>query len=192
MSGEILSGVSSALSVKLPAVHPALPRNAAGEVCRGSGRKVTLVGQSGNLDHVTMVCHLVMIVVEMYKDDLNIRNALVEFCHLGTALLERPGVGVSVLIAETQAVGFWPRSRSTFRSKIHDNSQKGSEKSSTHTHICRQDEKRFWSARNDSASLPLRNFCFLCSERFCFGRWWSFVVYFLALCNPNACAPVPV
>ena len=42
------------------------------QVCRGSGRKVTLVGQSGNLDHVTMVCHLVMIVVEMYKDDLNI------------------------------------------------------------------------------------------------------------------------
>jgi len=50
----------SALSAKLPAVHPALPRNSVGYVF-WSGCKHTLVGQSGNLDQVTLVCQLMIV-----------------------------------------------------------------------------------------------------------------------------------
>jgi len=108
------------VTFKLPVVHPALPRNAAGVVF-WSGGKVTLVGQSGNLDHVTLASKLMTMESSSRNPDLEVRNALVGYVimlsHLGTALLGGHGVGFSVGISETQAVGFWPRSSRRFRSK---------------------------------------------------------------------------
>jgi len=63
------SGASIALSAKLPAVHPALPRNVAGQVFLSCG-KLALVGQSGNLGQGTLVCQLMKVESTHLCDDV--------------------------------------------------------------------------------------------------------------------------
>lgn len=101
--------LSSALPAKLPAVHPALPRNSVGYVF-WSGCKHTLVGQSGNLDQVTLVCQLMIVEsswgrcaeIIIWRIGMPWWGHGIVRNHLGKALLGGPGVGFSVRMVGTQ------------------------------------------------------------------------------------------